>query len=81
MVIVTCGAKGVWLVSGEDPKPAHIPAFKVRAIDTTGWQTLRTFDGKPIVFVAGSAANGLLIYSVVPLARCRATAPVRKPKQ
>lgn len=36
VVIVTCGAAGSWFVSREHRKPKHVPAFKVRVVDTTG---------------------------------------------
>jgi sulfofructose kinase len=36
VVIVTCGEKGLWFVSREQPNPKHFPAFPVKAIDTTG---------------------------------------------
>ncbi len=36
MVVVTCGAAGAWFASREYRTPRHFPAFKVRAIDTTG---------------------------------------------
>ena len=35
-VVVTCGEEGAWFVSREEPAPQHVPAFPVRAIDTTG---------------------------------------------
>jgi len=36
-VAVTCGAKGCYYVTSENPAaPRHQPAFKVQAVDTTG---------------------------------------------
>jgi len=35
-VIVTCGSDGLWFVSREETKPKPVPAFKVKAVDTTG---------------------------------------------
>jgi sugar/nucleoside kinase (ribokinase family) len=35
-VVVTCGEQGAWFASREHRAPQHCPAFKVRAIDTTG---------------------------------------------
>ena len=35
-VIVTCGANGCWSVSEGRREPHHHPAFKVKAVDTTG---------------------------------------------
>jgi sulfofructose kinase len=35
-VIITCGEAGAWFVSGNRRQPRRIPAFKVKAIDTTG---------------------------------------------
>lgn len=35
-VVVTCGAEGCWRFSQEDSVAVHLPAFAVRAIDTTG---------------------------------------------
>lgn len=35
--VVTCGDKGVWFVTASDPgRPRRLPAFAVKAIDTTG---------------------------------------------
>ncbi|KAM7118934.1 ribokinase isoform 2-T2 [Ciconia maguari] len=36
LVIVTLGAEGCMMISGEEPIPKHVPAGKVRAVDTTG---------------------------------------------
>jgi sulfofructose kinase len=36
VVVVTCGAKGCWFLDREMKKPGHLPAFRVKAIDTTG---------------------------------------------
>jgi sugar/nucleoside kinase (ribokinase family) len=36
VVITTCGADGCWFVDGPDRKAQHIPACRVRAVDTTG---------------------------------------------
>jgi len=35
-VVVTCGARGAWFVSGEQRRPMHVPALRVAAADTTG---------------------------------------------
>lgn len=35
-VVVTCGAKGCWFYEGGAAKARHLPAFPVRAVDTTG---------------------------------------------
>jgi sugar/nucleoside kinase (ribokinase family) len=37
VVIVTCGSEGCWGLSSHDPPQAeHMPAFKVKTVDTTG---------------------------------------------
>ncbi|KAM9154625.1 ribokinase isoform 2-T2 [Pangshura tecta] len=36
LVIVTLGAEGCVMISVDDPTPKHVPAGKVRAVDTTG---------------------------------------------
>ncbi|XP_025068131.1 ribokinase isoform X5 [Alligator sinensis] len=36
LVIVTLGAEGCVMISKEDPIPKHVPAGKVKAMDTTG---------------------------------------------
>ncbi|KAM4680673.1 ribokinase isoform 2-T3 [Amazona ochrocephala] len=36
LVIVTLGAEGCMMISVEEPIPKHVPAGKVRAMDTTG---------------------------------------------
>ncbi|XP_021248352.1 ribokinase [Numida meleagris] len=36
LVIVTLGAEGCMMISVEEPIPKHVPAEKVRAVDTTG---------------------------------------------
>jgi sulfofructose kinase len=36
VVVVTCGEEGVWFVSRENQTPTHLPAFAVKAVDTTG---------------------------------------------
>uniref|UniRef100_A0A8U7M4K8 Ribokinase n=1 Tax=Corvus moneduloides TaxID=1196302 RepID=A0A8U7M4K8_CORMO len=36
LVIVTLGAEGCMMISGDEPIPKHVPAGKVRAVDTTG---------------------------------------------
>ncbi|XP_064914247.1 ribokinase isoform X5 [Columba livia] len=36
LVIVTLGAEGCMMISVEEPIPKHVPAGKVRAVDTTG---------------------------------------------
>uniref|UniRef100_A0A7M4ERX2 Ribokinase n=1 Tax=Crocodylus porosus TaxID=8502 RepID=A0A7M4ERX2_CROPO len=36
LVIVTLGAEGCVMISKEDPVPKHVPAGKVKAMDTTG---------------------------------------------
>ncbi|NWU93894.1 RBSK Ribokinase, partial [Upupa epops] len=36
LVIVTLGAEGCAVMSAEEPLPKHVPAGKVRAVDTTG---------------------------------------------
>ncbi|NWR67091.1 RBSK Ribokinase, partial [Bucorvus abyssinicus] len=36
LVIVTLGAEGCMMISAEEPIPKHVPAGKVRAVDTTG---------------------------------------------
>lgn len=35
-VVITCGAKGCWFLDADTAKPRHFPAFRVRAVDTTG---------------------------------------------
>lgn len=35
LVIVTLGAEGCMMISVEEPIPKHVPAGKVRAMDTT----------------------------------------------
>jgi sugar/nucleoside kinase (ribokinase family) len=35
-VIVTCGGQGAWFVSRAQPRPRRLPAFQVKALDTTG---------------------------------------------
>lgn len=35
-VVITCGAMGCWFYNATMKKPEHLPAFRVRAIDTTG---------------------------------------------
>lgn len=34
LVIVTLGAEGCMMISGDEPIPKHVPAGKVRAVDT-----------------------------------------------
>ena len=36
LVVVTCGAGGCWWVAGPGQAPVHLPAFPVKAVDTTG---------------------------------------------
>ena len=36
VVAVTCGAQGCWYLARGWPAPRHQPAFKVKAVDTTG---------------------------------------------
>ncbi|XP_057227182.1 ribokinase isoform X2 [Malurus melanocephalus] len=36
LVIVTLGAEGCMMISGDETIPKHVPAGKVRAVDTTG---------------------------------------------
>ncbi|NXQ54180.1 RBSK Ribokinase, partial [Anthoscopus minutus] len=36
LVIITLGAEGCMMISGDEPIAKHIPAGKVRAVDTTG---------------------------------------------
>ncbi|XP_050828665.1 ribokinase isoform X2 [Serinus canaria] len=36
LVIVTLGAEGCMMISGDEAIPKHVPAGKVRAVDTTG---------------------------------------------
>ncbi|XP_069656442.1 ribokinase isoform X5 [Haliaeetus albicilla] len=36
LVIITLGAEGCMMISVEEPIPKHVPAGKVRAVDTTG---------------------------------------------
>ncbi|NWH72549.1 RBSK Ribokinase, partial [Piaya cayana] len=36
LVVVTLGAEGCMMISVEEPIPKHVPAGKVRAVDTTG---------------------------------------------
>ncbi|XP_065611199.1 ribokinase isoform X1 [Cyrtonyx montezumae] len=36
LVIITLGAEGCMMISVEEPIPKHVPAEKVRAVDTTG---------------------------------------------
>ena len=33
---MTCGAKGCWFLDSQAASPHHLPAFRVRALDTTG---------------------------------------------
>ena len=35
-VVVTCGVEGCWFLDGANKRPEHFPAFRVKAIDTTG---------------------------------------------
>jgi ribokinase len=35
-VVVTCGSEGAWFLGGPDEAPQHLPAFKVKVVDTTG---------------------------------------------
>lgn len=35
-VVITCGAAGCWFVDDRRQKAQHVPAFRVKAIDTTG---------------------------------------------
>jgi len=35
-VVITCGARGCWFLDASLSKPQHFPAFRVRAVDTTG---------------------------------------------
>lgn len=35
-VVITCGAEGAWFLDGDRAKAEHWPAFRVRAVDTTG---------------------------------------------
>ena len=35
-VVVTCGARGSWLLDAKSKEPAHFPAYPVKVIDTTG---------------------------------------------
>jgi sugar/nucleoside kinase (ribokinase family) len=35
-VVVTCGARGCWYVDGPGVRAGHLPAFRVKALDTTG---------------------------------------------
>lgn len=35
-VVVTCGENGCWYLPGERHSPQHLPAFRVKAVDTTG---------------------------------------------
>jgi sulfofructose kinase len=36
VIIVTCGEEGAWFVSPEQGRAKHIPAFKIKTVDTTG---------------------------------------------
>lgn len=36
VVVVTAGARGAWWWTGEGEEPRHLPAFAVKAVDTTG---------------------------------------------
>jgi sugar/nucleoside kinase (ribokinase family) len=36
VVVVTCGAAGCWFLGQDTPAAVHRPAFRVRAVDTTG---------------------------------------------
>jgi sugar/nucleoside kinase (ribokinase family) len=36
VVVVTCGAQGCWYLGEGLARPLHFPAFRVRAVDTTG---------------------------------------------
>jgi len=36
VVIVTCGAKGCYYLAADDERPKSVPAFRVKALDTTG---------------------------------------------
>ena len=35
-VVITCGAEGCWFLDRAQPEAVHWPAFRVRAVDTTG---------------------------------------------
>lgn len=53
VVIITCGENGCWALSKETEQPQWFPAFKVKAIDTTGCGDV--FHGA----YAGALAQGL----------------------
>ncbi len=36
VVVVTCGAAGCWFLDNGDQAARHLPAFRVKAVDTTG---------------------------------------------
>lgn len=36
VVVITCGARGGWWLAAANGAPRHYPAFRVRAVDTTG---------------------------------------------
>jgi sugar/nucleoside kinase (ribokinase family) len=36
VVICTCGAQGCWVLASPGRVPRHLPAFRVKAVDTTG---------------------------------------------
>ena len=36
VVVITCGAEGCWFLDAATSKAKHLPAFQVKAVDTTG---------------------------------------------
>jgi len=36
VVVITCGVRGCWFLDSSMARPQHFPAFRVKAVDTTG---------------------------------------------
>lgn len=36
VIVITCGAAGCWYLEAGGAEPKHLPAFRVKAVDTTG---------------------------------------------
>lgn len=73
-VVVTCGREGCWYAGADDPgHPAHVPAFPIQAVDTTGCGDV--FHG---AYAAG-LAEGLDLPARLRLASATAALKATKP--
>jgi len=74
LAAVTCGAKGVWYLTASDPtRPRRLPAFAIKAIDTTGCGDV--FHGA----YAAALARGLSIEESLRLAAASAALKAARP--